>query len=52
VTVSDLKFVPCTKCDGPANTYGSRLPRSIYYFTEKILVRCNHCGDLQTFKKG
>jgi hypothetical protein len=53
MTASDLKFIPCEKCGGPPCTVGSGLPRSVFYLTDRVEVRCNNaeCGDVLTFMK-
>lgn len=53
MTASDLKYIPCEKCGGPPCTYGSGLPRSVFYLTDRVEVRCNNseCGDVLTFMK-
>lgn len=51
--LSDLKFVPCEKCGGPPNVVGGPLPRSIFYFTDRIEIRCNNaqCGEMLVIRK-
>jgi len=52
--VSELKTVPCTKCKGAPETYGSpRYPRTVFYMTDRIEVRCNNteCGDTVVLMK-
>lgn len=47
MTFGDLKFQPCPKCQGPRS--GNR--RTVFVFADKVVTRCNKCGDLQTFDK-
>ena len=47
MTFGDLKFQPCPKCEGPRT--GNR--RTVFIFAEKVVTRCNKCGDLQEFEK-
>jgi len=52
--VSSLKTVKCEKCSGPPEVYGGFVnPRSIFYLTDRIEVRCNNtkCGHTITILK-
>lgn len=52
MTIADLKHVPCEKCGGNrGGTYGSSTQRTILYLTDRIIVRCNSCGDEITYMK-
>jgi hypothetical protein len=49
MTASDLKFQPCTKCGGVHS--GFRNQRTVYWFADRVRVRCNHCNDILTYCK-
>lgn len=54
MTASELKTVPCQECDGPPEVYGvQRYPRSVFYLTDRVEVRCNNieCGHTTVIMK-
>ena len=52
MTFGDLKFEPCEKCHGRApGVPGKGFRRQVFYFEDRVVTRCNACGDMQTFEK-
>lgn len=54
MTATELKLVPCEKCEGPPNVYGGfRHPKTVFYHGDRIVIKCNNstCGDEQVFTK-
>lgn len=52
MTFGDLKFEPCGKCPGPLpGIPGKGFRRTIFYFEDRVVTRCNKCGEMETFEK-
>lgn len=51
VWAADLKFQPCTQCNG-RGTGG--VPRAVFHYADRIVTRCKNaaCNHIEEYRKG